>query len=137
MALATSTGVQPTMTPDPLWAESTIARYLERLLPELSTQDDWERAIRVVDGATEMIYYLAARLEVDEAQLLRRTITSYLRGVAAMSGPASGDQGSGARWEMFRLAAADREVLICGRPGYEVMGTEYPWRTPIRRRRCR
>ncbi len=27
MALATSTGVQPTMTPDPLWAENTIARY--------------------------------------------------------------------------------------------------------------
>ncbi len=112
MALATSTGVQPTMTPDPLWAESTIARYLERLLPALSTQDDWERAIRVVDGATELIYYLAARLQVDEAQLLRRTITSYLRGVAAMAGPGSGDQGSGARWEMFRLAGADREVLI-------------------------
>ena len=112
MALATDTGVQPTMTPDPLWAENTIARYLEHLLPALSTRDDWERAIRVVDGASELIYYLAARLQVDEAQLLRRTIASYLRGAAAMSGPSSGDQGSGAGWEMFRLAAADREVLI-------------------------
>src|SRR5260370_28425764 len=41
-----------------------------------------------------------------------RTVTTYLHGVAAMSGPSSGDQGSGARWEMFRPAAADREVLI-------------------------
>ena len=81
MALATATGAQPTMTPDPLWAENTIARYLERLLPALSTRDDWERAIRVVDGATELIFYLAARLQVDEARLLRRTITSYLHGV--------------------------------------------------------
>jgi len=112
MALATATGVQPTMTPDPLWAENTIARYLERLLPALSTRDDWERAILVVDGATELIYYLAARLQVDEARLLRRTVTSYLHGVGATSGPGSGDQGSGAGWAMFRLAAADREVLI-------------------------
>lgn len=111
-ALATGTGVQPTMTPDPLWVENTIARYLGRLLPALSTRDGWERAIRVVDRATELIYYLAARLQVDEARLLRRTVTSYLHGVAAMSGPGSGEQGSGAGWEMFRLAAADREVLI-------------------------
>ena len=48
------------MTQDPLWAESTIARYLGRLLPALSTQDSWDRAIRVVDGATELIFYLAA-----------------------------------------------------------------------------
>lgn len=109
-ALATNTGVQPAMTPDPLWAENTIARYLERLLLALSTRDDWERAIWVVDGATELIFYLAARLQVDEARLLRRTVTTYLRGVAAMSEP--GGEGSGARWELFRLAAADREVLI-------------------------
>src|SRR5258708_6886438 len=62
MALTTGTSVQPTMRPDPLWAESTIVRYLERLLPELSTTDDWERAIGVVDASTELILYLAARL---------------------------------------------------------------------------
>ena len=112
MALATATGAQPTMTPDPLWAENTIARYLERLLPALSTRDDWQRAIRVVDSATELTYLLAARLQVDEARLLRRTITRYLHGVVAMSGPSSGDQGTGAEWEMFQLAAADREILI-------------------------
>lgn len=85
---------------------------LGRLLPALSTRDDWERVIGVVDGATELIYYPGARLQVDEARLLRRTVTSYLHGVAAMGRPGSGDQGSGAGWEMFRLAAADREVLI-------------------------
>src|SRR5450755_4736160 len=30
--------------------ENRIARHLERLLLALSTRDDWERAIRVVDG---------------------------------------------------------------------------------------
>lgn len=83
MALATGTGVQPTMTQDPLWVENAIARYLERLLPALSTRDDWERAIRVVDGTAELIYYLGARLQVDEARLLLRTVTRFLRLVRA------------------------------------------------------
>lgn len=112
MALATRTGVQPAMTPDPLWAENTIAGYLERLLSALSTGEDWQRAIRVVDGATELIFYLGARLQVDEARLLRRTVTSHLHSVAAMTEPVSGDQGSAAHWDMLRLTAADREVLI-------------------------
>ncbi len=55
------------MKPDPLWAGNAIARYLGRLLPALSTRDDWERAIWVVDGAAELICYLAARLQADEA----------------------------------------------------------------------
>jgi len=109
MAVATRASVQPTMTPDPLWAETAIAGHLGRLLNALSL-DDWERAIRVVDRAAELIWYLAARLQVDEARLLRRTITSYLRDVAATARP--DDQASGSRWELFRLAAADREVLV-------------------------
>jgi hypothetical protein len=112
MALATATGAQPTMTPDPLWAENLIARYLERLLPALSTRDDWERAVRVVDRATELIFSLTSRLQIDEARLMRRTIISYLHGVMAMSEPGSGGHGPDAGWGMFRLAAADREVLI-------------------------
>jgi len=112
MALATGTGVQPTMTQDPLWAEDAIARYIERLLPALSTRDDWERAIRVVDGAAELVYYLGARLQVDEARLLLRTVSRFLRAVPAMSSPGSGDSDSGTGWDTFRLAAADREVLV-------------------------
>lgn len=109
MAVATRTSVQPTMTPDPLWAENAIAGHLGRLLTGLPP-DEWERAIRVVDHAAELICYLAARLQVDEARLLRRTITTYLREVAATTWP--DDEAPGARWELVRLAAADREVLV-------------------------
>jgi hypothetical protein len=109
MAVATRTSIQPTMTPDPLWAENAIAGHLGRLLHALP-QAEWERAIGVVDRAAELIYYLAARLQVDEARLLRRTITTYMREVAATARPDG--EAPGARWEQFRLAAADREVLV-------------------------
>ena len=111
MALATATSAQPTMAPDRLWAENLIAGYLGRLLPALSTRGDWERAIQVVDAATELIFYLAARLQVDEARLLRRTIISYLNDVMSKR-PDSDDQGPGGGWAMFQMAAADRTVLI-------------------------
>ena len=62
------------MMPDPLWAENVIAGYIGRLLPTLSTPGEWERAIRVLDAATELIFYLAVRLQVVEARLLRCTL---------------------------------------------------------------
>ena len=80
------------MTPDPLWAENLIAGYLGRLLRALSTRGDWQRAIRVVDAAAELIFYLAARLQVDEARLLRRTIISYLHDAPGAHGPDAGRQ---------------------------------------------
>ena len=111
MALATATSAQPAMAPDRLWAENLIAGYLGRLLPALSTRGDWERAIQVVDAATELIFYLAARLQVDEAHLLRRTIVSHLNDVMSKS-PDSDGQAPGSGWEAFQMAAADRTVLI-------------------------
>jgi hypothetical protein len=115
MALATRTSVQPTLAPDPLWAEQLIAGCIERLLPTLSTKAEWQRAVRVVDAANELISNLATRLQLDEARLLRRTVTTYLRGIAeADGGPVTGDDAfaaGGEGWEDFCLAAADRETL--------------------------
>ena len=112
MALATATSAQPKMMPDPLWAENVIAGYIGRLLPTLSTPGEWERAIRVLDAATELIFYLAVRLQVVEARLLRRTIMTYVRDVLSKSESGTSDGGSGSGWNLFRMAAADRAVLI-------------------------
>jgi hypothetical protein len=100
------------MTQDALWAESTVARHLARLLPTLSGQDSWDGAIRVADDATELVANLGARLQVDEALLLLRTVARFLRSVPATTSPDSGDHDSGAGSDSFRLAAADREVLL-------------------------
>jgi hypothetical protein len=112
-ALATNAGVQPTFTPDPLWAESAIARSLGRLLPKLATPAEWPRAIRVVDKANDLIFSLTARLQLDEARLLLRTVSAFLT-------PVAGDElatssvahltalGDG---EVSRMAAAERATL--------------------------
>ncbi len=112
IALATGIGIQPVMGPDPLWAEKLISRCLARLLLVMSEPDGWERAIRVVDQASEVVYLLASGLQVDEAQLLRRTLSQYLRKIGATVGPGSGDQDPGTDWGAFHLAAAEREVLV-------------------------
>jgi hypothetical protein len=115
MALATRTGVRPTLAPDPLWAEQFIVGCIERLLPTLSTKAEWQRAVRVVDVGNELISDLATRLQLDEARLLRRTVATYLHGIAeADDGSATGadaSTASGEGWDDFRLAAADRETL--------------------------
>jgi len=108
MALATQTSAQPTLAPDRLWAEHLIIGSIERLLPTLSTTAEWQRAVRVVDDANNLILNLAARLQFDEARLLRQTIATYLHGIAEDDGrPEACDEG----WGDFRLAAADRETL--------------------------
>ncbi len=111
LALATGTGIQPDTGPDPLWAEKLISRCLARLLPVLSEPDGWDRAIRIVDQAGQLVYRLAGNLRIEEARLLRRTLSRYLREAAA-AGPEAGDPGPGSDWDVFRLAVAEREVIV-------------------------
>lgn len=113
IALATSAGVQPTLSPDPLWVETAIARSLGRLLRTLATSAEWPRAIRVVDEANNLVFYLATRLQLDEARLLLRTVVAFLadisRGDVTTSGsdhPTTSDD-----WEVSRMAAAERATL--------------------------
>jgi hypothetical protein len=113
MALATSTGVQPTLSPDPLWVESTLGRSLGRLLPTLATPAEWPRAIQVVDGANKLVFYLATRLQLDEARLLVRTVGGFLADVSAGAFATSGADRptTSDDWEMPRMAAAERATL--------------------------
>lgn len=113
LALTTSAGVQPTFSPDPLWVEREIARCLGLLLPTLATPAEWPRAIRVVDEINTLVFYLAARLQIEEAQLLLRTAVGFLEGVANgdliisdASKLATSDQ-----WQVARMAAAERATL--------------------------
>lgn len=113
MALATSAGVQLTFSPDPLWVESEIARCLGRLLPTLATPAEWPRAIRVVDRINTLVFFLAARLQIEEARLLLRTVGGFLEGVASgdlitsdTAKLATSDQ-----WQVPRMAAAERATL--------------------------
>lgn len=110
LALATGASIQPDTGPDPLWAEKLISRSLARLLPVLSGPDGWDRAIRIVDQASELVYQLSGNLRIEEARLLRRTLSRYLRETAA--GPEAGDPGPGSDWDAFRLAIAEREVIV-------------------------
>lgn len=68
-----------------------------------------------MDAANELISNLATRLQLDEARLLRRTVATYLRGIAETDGgSAAGDDAfaaGGEGWEDFCLGAADRETL--------------------------
>ena len=64
IALATGSGFQPDMGPDPLWAEKLISGCIARLLPVMSEPDSWEHAIRVVDRAIEVVYLLAGSLQL-------------------------------------------------------------------------
>jgi hypothetical protein len=113
MALATSAGVQPTFSPDPLWVENAIARSLGRLLPTLATPIEWPRAIQVADEANKLVFYLAVRLQLDEARLLLRTVGAFLEDVS------SGDRMTFSanrpiipdEWEVSRMAAAERATL--------------------------
>ena len=112
LALATGAAIQPDTGPDLLWAEKLISRCLGRLLPVMSEPDGWERAIQVVDQASRLIYLLAGSLQVDEARLLRRTLTRYLREIVTSTGSAAGGSEPGADWGAFQLAAVEREVLV-------------------------
>lgn len=113
MALATGAGVQPTFSPDPLWVESAIARSLGRLLPTLATPAEWPRAIQVADEANKLVFYLAVRLQLDEARLLLRTVGAFLEDVS------SGDRMTSVadrpitpdEWDVSRMAAAERATL--------------------------
>ena len=113
MALATSAGVQPTFSPDALWVESAIARSLGRLLPTLATPTEWPRAIQVADEANELVFYLAVRLQLDEAWLLLRTMGAFLENVLSGDNMTShADHGVNPdAWDVARMAAAERATL--------------------------
>lgn len=112
MSLATATSAPVTLAPDPLWVERIIADCLGRLLRALSTRGDWQRAVHVVEEAGDLTEYLTARLQVDEAHLLRRTVAAYTNSVLSGDRPDTGAAGTGAISEILRLAAADRGVLL-------------------------
>ena len=105
-ALQTRTGVQPTLTPDPLWVERRLAAFLTSLLPAMSADGEWSRAISVVDFITERIFHLATRMQIDEAVLLLGVITSYRAEVSAATAATEN-----IIEQLFRLAIAEREVL--------------------------
>jgi hypothetical protein len=111
LALSTGAAIQPDTGPDPLWAEKLISRCLAQLLPVMSGPDGWDRAIRIVDHASELVYWLAGNLRIDEARLLCRTLTRYLR-EAVTTGPEAGSPDPGSGWDAFRLAIAEREVIV-------------------------
>jgi hypothetical protein len=111
MALATSAGVQPTFLPDPLWVEREIARCLGRLLPTLATPAEWPRAIRVADEVNALVFYLAARLQLDEARLLLRTVGNFLEGVASGNLITSDTAKLADERQVARMAAAERATL--------------------------
>ncbi len=104
-ALQTRTGVQPTLTPDPLWVERRLAACLTSLLPALSADGEWSRAMSVIDFITERIFHLATRMQIDEAILLLGVITRYRAEISASTAATDVDE------QLFRLAIAEREVL--------------------------
>ena len=108
-ALRTQSGVQPTLTPDPLWVERRFSLLIGALLPSLAANDDWSRLIGVLDSANEFVFALAARLELDEAFLLLRAIAGYRHTVLAQT-QAEDDVSNGDE-NIFRLALVEREVL--------------------------
>jgi hypothetical protein len=113
MALATNAGVQPTLSPDPLWVESAIAQSLGRLLPTLATPAEWPRAIQVADEANKLVFYLAARLQLDEARLLLRTVGVLLKDLSSgdLTTPGADRPTTSGEWEVSRMAAAERATL--------------------------
>jgi len=113
LALTTRTDVRPTLVPDPLWVENILADCVGRLLPTLSTQAEWQRAVQVVDKANDLVLDLAFRLQIDEARLLRRTVGTYLQivGRTVDSNSAAASPNARGGWEVFRLAAAERETI--------------------------
>ena len=115
LALDTGAGIQPTFAPDPLWIERRLAQRIEELLPVFSNTEDWSIAIQVADRAHDLVADLAARLQLEEAKLLRRVIGRFLLGVSTAE--TSGDAGESptaaawTSWKTFRLAAAERHVM--------------------------
>jgi len=92
-----------------------MAGCIERLLQVLSTKNDWQRAVGVVDMGNTLIQRLAERLQLDEARILRHSLTFYLRGItespAQFPGDAAKIENSTGEWEMFHVAVAERQVL--------------------------
>jgi hypothetical protein len=116
MALTTSTGLSAELIADPLWLERELARHLSGLLPLLVAPGSWGVAIGVVDRANQTIEFLASRLQVEEALLLRAAMVAQL-GVAESKVPAEAEAEApslsvaAATGRTFRLAAAERSVL--------------------------
>lgn len=106
-------GVQPTFSLDPLWVEGEIARCLGRLLSTLATQAEWPRGISVVDEANKLVFSLTARLQLDEARLLLRTVRIFLDGIASGDLITSGTAklANSEEWQVPRMAAAERATL--------------------------
>lgn len=105
-ALQTSTGVQPTLSPDPLWVERFLASHLSHLLPAVAADGEWSRVIGLLDAATPFISSLGNRMQFDEAFLYLNAIATYRTTASAFS----------SNWEpddrhLFELALAEREVL--------------------------
>jgi hypothetical protein len=122
LALRTRTGVQPSLAPDPLWVERRLASLIGKLLPVLSTNDEWVRVVATLDSINDVVFALAKRLQVDEAFLLLRAVASYRNESSA------GRESAEADAQMFQLALGEREVLgftklwlgvVAGSEGFE------------------
>lgn len=103
-ALQTSTGVQPTLSPDPLWVERNLSSLLQVLLPAITADGEWSRVIGLLDDSMPFVSSLGNRMQLDEAFLFLNIVASYR------------DSFSAEGWEpddrhLFQLALAEREVL--------------------------
>jgi hypothetical protein len=104
MALQTRSGVAPTLSPDPLWVERRLSALISQLLPALTADGEWSRAISVLDTINTVLSRLGTRLQMDEAFLLLGVVTNYRLSLPATTGTAEDES-------LFRLALAERQVL--------------------------
>lgn len=103
-ALETRTGVAPTLSPDPLWVERRLSTLIAQLLPPLTADGEWSRAISVLDEVNTMLFRLGTRMQMDEAFLLIDVVAAYQQSLL--------EAGSGSENEsLFRLALAEHQVL--------------------------
>ena len=91
VALGTATGVQAELVPDTLWVEREIARALTDVLKAVGANSQLARAIAVMDIVSPLPGLLASRLQVDEAIVVQRALSSSMSLVAANATSAAGD----------------------------------------------
>jgi hypothetical protein len=114
-ALATRTGIQPTLAPDPLWVEHELAKRLRELLPLVLRGDGWATGIELADMSNGLVDQLASRFHVEEALLLARTTARELN--TARASDVSGDISTGRDAPLgdhratFRTAAVERSAI--------------------------
>lgn len=108
VAMATSTGVAPTMAADALWVERQLEESLRGILATLAESERPTAAIQLVGEASPIIAGLASHLLIDEALAFEPVFSDAMAVIVSSGG------GTPANSEMSVLdsmAAAERAVL--------------------------